>query len=72
MADTLMTESAELYVQRLEEKLLIAETSLREKENQVQTMKIEQKAYANEIEEMESRHNKEVKTLQAEGQKAGL
>ena len=36
-----MTESAQLYVQRLEEKLLLAETSLAEKEDEVQTMKIE-------------------------------
>ena len=55
MADDLMTEAAKLHLQRLEEKLLLAETSLktaenslqtvesslREKEQEVRTMKIE-------------------------------
>ena len=68
-----MTGSVQLYVQRLEEKLLFAETSwqtvessLREKEQEVQTMKIElqnnQKAQASEIDEVNSRHNNDMKT----------
>ena len=67
-----MTESAQLYVQRLEEKLLLAETSVREKEDKVQNLENTQKAQAIEIEEMKSSHKKEVKTLQTEGDKSWI
>ena len=67
-----MTESAQLYVQRLEEKLLLAETSVREKEDKVQNLENTQKAQAIEIEEMKSSHKKEVKTLRTEGDKSWI
>ena len=88
LADDLMTKSAQLYVQRLKEKLLFAEKSiqtaesslqtveqsLREKEQEVQTMKIElqnkEKDHANQIAEIKSRHNNELKELRAEGEKS--
>ena len=77
MADNLMTEATQLYVQGLEEKLLFAESSLqtverslREKEQEVRTIKVEllnnQKAHACEIDEITSRHNDELKTQRTE------
>ena len=80
LADNLMTETTQLYVQRLEEKLHFAE-------KEVQTMKTElennQKAHANEIDEIKSRHasekdetksrhNGDLKELREDGEKSWM
>ena len=90
MADDLMTEAAQLHLQRLEEKLLLAETSLkraetslktvesslREKEREVRTLRAElqnnQKAHTEEIDEIKSRHNNELKELRVDGEKSWM
>merc|ERR1719458_567443 len=50
------------------------DSSLREKEQEVRTMKIElqnnQKAHADEIDEIKSRHNNELKELRVDGEKS--
>ena len=60
MVNDLMNEAARLHVQRLEEKLLQAETSLQATKDN----------HASEITELKSRHNDELKTMQIESEKS--